>query len=92
MILEEREIKRSLSLVKAAFPRLADWQYNKGNAEYSGVSIWGEFVPETDDVIKRHFFLTFDTYRTTWSGHLTIGKHVYLWSSADVGDAHLVDT
>jgi hypothetical protein len=36
------------------------------------------------------FFITLDTYEEHWYGHLTIGQHCYLWSSADVGDAHLV--
>jgi hypothetical protein len=42
--------------------------------------------------MPRYFFITFDTYEETWHGHLTIGQPCYLWSSADVGDAHLLDT
>jgi hypothetical protein len=42
--------------------------------------------------MPRSFFITFDTFETTWSGHLTIGQHCFFWSSADVGDAHLLDT
>ena len=46
--------------------------------------------PET--CTARHFSITFATHAEHWSGHLTIGKHYYLWTSADVGDAHLLDT
>jgi hypothetical protein len=42
--------------------------------------------------LPRLFFVTFDTHETSWSGHLTIGQHCFFWSSADVGDAHLLDT
>lgn len=38
-------------------------------------------------------FITLDTnHEDKWQGCLTIGLHSYLWSSADVGDAHLVNT
>ena len=52
---------------------------------------WGEVVPEPNEPMPRRFFITFDTYETTWSGHLTIGQHCFFWST-DVGDAHLLDT
>jgi hypothetical protein len=42
--------------------------------------------------MPRRFFITLDTYEQQWSGHLTIGQPTYLWSSADMGDAHLVDS
>lgn len=32
------------------------------------------------------------THQEEWRGSLTIGQHSYLWSSADVGDAHLLST
>ena len=32
------------------------------------------------------------THAEPWSGHLTIGQHFYFWTSADAGDAHLLDT
>jgi hypothetical protein len=35
---------------------------------------------------------TADTHESTWTGHLTIGQHCFFWSSADYGDAHLLDT
>ena len=42
--------------------------------------------------MSKYFFITLDTYEENWYGHLTIGQPCYLWSSADVGDAHLIDT
>ena len=42
--------------------------------------------------MPRHFYITFATHAEHWSGHLTIGQHFYWWTSADVGDAHLLDT
>lgn len=43
--------------------------------------------------MPRRFFITLDTdHEDKWQGCLTIGLHSYLWSSADMGDAHLVNT
>ena len=93
MLLTEAEIRRSIERVKAAFPQFADWKHiNETNESYSGFSLWGEFVPEPNEPMPRRFFITFDTYEATCTGHLTIGQHCYFWSSADVGDAHLLDT
>ena len=54
--------------------------------------MWGEYVPRPDRDIPRRFFITFDTYERKWRGHLSIGQHVYMWTSADCGDAYIVDT
>ena len=93
MILDDSEIRRSLARVEAAFPCLQNWEYhNEVNASYSGFSIWGEFVRAQDDPTSPVFFITFATHEATWTGHLTIGKHCYYWSSADCGDSHLLET
>jgi len=42
--------------------------------------------------MARHFYITLATHAEDWSGHRTIGQHYYFWTSADVGDAHLLDT
>ncbi|MBV8523748.1 MAG: hypothetical protein JOY71_16770, partial [Acetobacteraceae bacterium] len=42
--------------------------------------------------MPRIFFVTFDAYEASWAGHLSIGKPCYFWSSADCGDANLLDT
>jgi hypothetical protein len=93
VVLDDSEIRRCRKLVNVAFPRFSDWKYeNEVVEDYSGFSIWGEFVPDPAEPMPRRFFVTFDTFKATWAGHLTIGQHCYLWSSADVGDAHLLDT
>ncbi|MCL1474308.1 hypothetical protein [Argonema antarcticum] len=93
MILKEPEIHQVLEQVKAAFPNLTDWEYNnEKNQEYFGFSVWGEFVLNAEELMAQRFFITFDTYEDKWRGYLTIGLPNYLWSSANVGDAHLVDT
>lgn len=93
MILTESEIQQVLEQVKAAFPNLTDWEHNnEKNEEYFGFSVWGHFVNNPEELIPRRFFITLDTYEEKWQGCLTIGQPTYLWSSADVGDAHLVDT
>ena len=93
MLLTESEIRRSLDRAGAAFPCFLDWEYsNEINESYSGFSLWGEFVSEPDEPMPRSFFITFATHEATWTGHLTIGKHSYFWSSADCGDADLVET
>ena len=93
MLLTESEIRRSLERASAAFPCFLDWEYNNEiNESHSGFSLWGEFVPEPNEPMPRSFFITFATYEATWAGHLTIGKPSYFWSSADCGDADLVET
>ncbi|WP_225225982.1 hypothetical protein [Komarekiella delphini-convector] len=62
------------------------------NEEYFGFSIWGQLVINPEELMPQRFFITLDTYEDKWQGCLTIGQHSYLWSSADAGDAHLVDT
>ena len=93
MLLTELEIQQAIQQAHMAFPSLTDWQYkNERNGEYFGFSLWGQYVPNTKEQMPKHFFITLDTYEENWYGHLTIGQPCYLWSSADVGDAHLVDT
>ncbi|MBN3870332.1 hypothetical protein [Nostoc sp. JL33] len=93
MLLTEPEIQQVLEQVKAAFPNLTDWEYNnEKNDEYFGFSVWGQLVVNPQELMPRRFFITLDTYEDKWQGCLTIGQPSYLWSSADAGDAHLVDT
>jgi hypothetical protein len=93
MLLNESEVRRSLKRAQASFPRFADWKHNNEiNESYCGFALWGAFVPEPNAAVRRRFFITFDTYEATWRGHLTIGQHCSFWSSADVGDAQLLDT
>ena len=93
MILKEHEIRRALDLAKAAFPRFGNWQYNnEENAEHCGFALWGEFMPDPTESVARRFFVTFDSFKTSWRGNLTIGQHSYFWSDADFGDAHLLGT
>lgn len=93
MLLTECEVQQAIAQTKAAFPHFTEWEYrNETNGEYFGFSLWGEYVLNPEDQMPQRFFITLDTYEEHWYGHLTIGQHCYLWSSADVGDAHLVDT
>ncbi|AFY33150.1 hypothetical protein [Calothrix sp. PCC 7507] len=93
MILTEAEIQQVLAQAQAAFPNLTNWEYiNEKNSEYFGFSVWGEFVLNPEVLMSRSFFITLDTYEDKWQACLTVGQHSYLWSSADAGDAHLLDT
>jgi hypothetical protein len=93
MILTEHEVQQALEQAKMAFPNLTNWEYhNEVDGEYFGFSLWAHFVLYPEDPMPRYFFVTLDTYEKAWHGHLTIGQPSYLWSSADVGDAHLLDT
>ena len=40
----------------------------------------------------RQVSITFATHAAHWSGHLTTGQHYYVWTGADGGDAHLLET
>jgi hypothetical protein len=93
VLLTKSEIRRSIDRVSAAFPSLSDWEHNNEiNEFYSGFSLWGKFVHEPNEPMPGRFFITFDTHEATWTGHLTIGQPCFYWSSADCGDAHLLDT
>ncbi len=93
MLLTEHEIQHVIEYTKTAFPHFTDWEYNNEiNEDYFGFSLWGQFVLEPEDYMAPCFFITFDTYEESWRGHVTIGQPCYFWSSADVGDAHLLDT
>ena len=92
MVLTEPEIRSCVQLAKAAFARFSQWDYNNEvNESYPGFSLWGAFVPDPDESMPRTFYVTFDTCNENWTGHLDIGKPCYYWSSADCGDANLVD-
>ena len=93
MILKEPELREAVKSVKSAFPRFTNWKHvNEIDDDHQGFAVWGEFVLDPNELMSRTFYVTFDTHEATWKGHLTIGQHCYLWSSADFGDAHLVDT
>jgi hypothetical protein len=95
MFLADDDIQHALERVQAAFPSLMQWTYtNASDDERSlhGCSLWGQWVLHPETCMARHFSITFATHAEHWSGHLTIGQHYYLWTSADVGDAHLLDT
>jgi hypothetical protein len=93
MLLTGPEIQRCRALVEKAFPRFADWAFvNERNDSYGGFCIWGRYKTKPETSASGSFFVTFETSKDKWRGHLTVGKHCYYWSSADVGDAHLLDT
>ena len=93
MFLPDSEVRPCIDRVSAAFPRFDDWQYvNEDDLDYTGFTLWGEFVLDSKKPRSRHYYITIHTCKTMWVGHLSIGKHCYFWSSADFGDAYLVDT
>ncbi len=95
MFLADHDIQHTLERVQAAFPSFTQWAYtNASDDERScdGFSLWGQWVLQPEQCMVRHFYITFATHAEHWSGHLTIGQHFYFWTSADVGDAHLLDT
>ena len=96
MLLEEDEVQKVLEQVEAAFPSFHDWRYiNEKHNDYFGFAVWGRFVMNNEhqsSAWSRNYFITFDMYEKNWLGHLSIGQHWYLWSSADYGDAGLLDT
>ena len=95
MFLADHDIQHALARVQAAFPSFTQWAYtNTRDDERSldGFSLWGQWVLHPEETMARHFYITLATHAEHWSGHLTIGQHYYWWTSADVGDAHLLDT
>jgi hypothetical protein len=95
MFMADHNIQYVLERVQAAFPSFTQWAYtNASDDERSldGFALWGQWVLYPEETMARHFYVTFATQAEHWSGHLTIGQHYYWWTSADVGDAHLLDT
>jgi hypothetical protein len=107
MFLAQAEIEPVLQQVKAAFPNLSEWEYsNQKDDDHFGFTVWGCWTVQTGAKSweQRSFYVTFDIFAEIaskpgarreperWRGTLTVGQHSYLWSSADVGDAHLVNT
>jgi hypothetical protein len=91
MLLTEAEIPRCRALLEKTFPRFGQWTFrNERNESYSGFCIWGRY--KAAEMSSPGFFVTFDAFKEKWKGHLTVGQHSYYWSSADVGDAYLLDT
>ncbi len=85
----------ALARVQTAFPSFTQWAYTNASDDdrsLDGFSLWGQWVLHPEEPMARHFYITFATHAAHWSGHLTIGQHYYWWTSADVGDAHLLDT
>src|SRR5262249_37766242 len=92
MLLPEDEVRRCRMLVEGAFPRFTDWAcMNERDEDYPGFCIWGRYRASPERMSPT-FFVTFTSFREKWKGSLTVGKHGYYWSSAGVGDAHLIDT
>ena len=94
MLLTDQEIHHALERVQATFPHFTHWEYTNAidPSSLGGFSLWGQYVLAPDEFISRCFYITLATHAERWSGHLTIGQHYYFWTSADVGDAHLLDT
>jgi hypothetical protein len=93
MLLPEAEVQRSRTRVAAAFPRFTDWEHaNAADEDYEAFAVWGRYTPPVGVSSPTSYFVTFDSYKEAWRGHLTVGKHCYYWSSADVGDAYLLET
>ncbi|WP_199249171.1 hypothetical protein [[Phormidium] sp. ETS-05] len=94
MLLTESEINEVLAEVKAAFPKLRNWEYNNEiNNYHMGFSVWGDWtIDRPEKFMYRRFFVTFNIYKSHWVGYLTIGQPSFFWTDADMGDAHLLNT
>ncbi len=93
MILAEHDAQQAVKQAETAFPGFTDWKYSNEEKDedpfgFARFALWGKYNPDDN----RCFFITFDACKEKWRGHLTIGRHYYIWTSADFGDAYLVDT
>jgi hypothetical protein len=91
VFLADHDMHHALKRVQATFPFFTQWHYTNDSDEGSlgGFSLWGQWMLQPEEAMARHCSITFTTHAEYWRGHLTIGQHYYLWTSADVGDAHL---
>lgn len=89
--LSDHEAARALDVARGAFPDLT-WEYaNQEDGEHDHFCLWGERAFDEESYHPRRFFVTFER-DDGWRGHLTIGQHAYMWTSADFGDAYLAST
>ncbi|HRZ07357.1 MAG TPA: hypothetical protein P5102_14630 [Candidatus Competibacteraceae bacterium] len=90
--LDEVDIPAVLDTVKTHFPHLADWEYHNDGDDYLGFTVCVEFTLRPDEEMAPRFFITFSLGPDGWQGDVTVGKPAYFWTSADVGDAYLLNT
>lgn len=95
MLLTEHEVQQAIEQAKTNFPHFSDWQYESEEDEDDfGFTfiLWGQLTFDPEGMMPRRFFITLYRHQENWHGSLTIGQYNYLWTSADVGDAHLLVT
>lgn len=94
MLLSAQALQQAMTCVQAAFPAFTDWEYTNDPDEHTlgEHTIWGRLVLDPEEIMPRCFYITFATYQDHWTGYLTIGQHAYMWTSADFGDAYLLQT
>ena len=93
MILSATEIQNAMNAVKVRFPDVTDWRYhNDIDEDFLGFTLWGTFALAPDDLTAKRFYITFTQGPDGWQGDLTVGQPAYFWTSADAGDAYLLDT
>jgi len=91
IVLPVPEAERALAMARSAFPGFSEWQYvNEDDGEHCGFCAWGVRVLDEDSYLPREFYVTFETSGPEWRGHLSIGQHAHMFTSADFGDAYLV--
>lgn len=92
MSLSPQDKSRPLELAQSAFPAFPRWKTADADDEHDDFCVWGELEIEDGPYRSRRFFVTLSVHQGRWRGHLTIGRHASMWTSADVGDAFLVST
>lgn len=79
----DAEVREALEQARSAFPAFTAWEFtNEVDEDDFGFSLWGDDVPDPEDIMPRRFFVTLETYGEEWRGYLTIGQHAYqcrLW-------------
>lgn len=83
------QVGRAVKAVREAFTGFSEWDsVNEDDGDHFGFTVWGERLLEGDRV----FYVTLEQTAMGWRGHLTMGQHFYMWTSADFGDACLAST
>ena len=91
-VLPESQVQAALGFAQAAFPRFREWRYcNQEDGQHDQFCLWGEYVHGEGYEAPR-FYVTFDRWEHQWGAHLTMGQHAFMWSSADFGDAQVLQT
>ena len=93
LFLPPAEAVAVLEALKKAFPAYQKWKHcnDPTDDEHDGYAAWGSRVYGRSPHTTR-FYVTADRSQNGWHVYWSVGQHVFMWTSADCGDAILASS